>query len=353
MRIAITGATGNVGTALLRTLGNEHVVVGLAHRRPADIEPYDRATWVSVDLSATDSESVLAEAFSTVDAVVHLAVAFQPMRERGYLRAVNVEGTARVSRACATAGVGHLVHMSSGGIYAPGAYGVAVDEQWPRSGVSTSTYSVDKAAAEAVLDEFEQMHPDVAVSRLRPGLIGQFEFGSAVLRYALPDIVPSVVVDHLPFLPIDEKFTVPAVHSGDVADAVIRVLDRRAPGPFNLAAPTAVVARDVADALGARMVPTPSRVLSAAVRAGFSAHLLPIHHGWVDLAFATPMLDASRARQELLWQPSLDGPDVLRDTVRGMRERAHTDSPPMRQRTIADQVRSFARRGFVSRGKPS
>lgn len=353
MRIAVTGATGNVGTALLRTVGAETDVVGLVRRPPALVEPYDRASWVSVDLASVDSEVALAELFSTVDAVVHLAVAFQPMRDRDYLERVNVGGTARVTRACAAAGVRQLVHLSSGGIYSAGAYGVEVDEYWPRSGVSTSTYSMDKAAAELVLDHFESAHPDVAVARLRPGLIGQYEFGSAILRYALPDIVPSSVVDHLPVLPIDRTFTVPAVHSRDVADAVVRILDRRARGPFNLASPTPVRADDVAGALAARIIPTSQRILSAALRAGFVTHMLPVHHGWVDLAFATPLLDSGRAQRELGWAPTVDGPEVLRETVRGMRERAHAASPPMRKRTTADRVRSFGRRGFVSRGRPS
>ncbi|WP_338888534.1 NAD-dependent epimerase/dehydratase family protein [Rhodococcus sovatensis] len=353
MRIAVTGATGNVGTALLRTIGAETDVVGLVRRPPALVEPYDRASWASVDLASADSESTLAEIFSTVDVVVHLAVSFQPMRDRGYLERVNVGGTARVARACAAAGVTHLIHMSSGGIYSAGAYGVEVDEYWPRSGVPTSTYSMDKAAAELVLDRFESAHPEVTVARVRPGLIGQYEFGSALLRYALPDVVPSSVVDHLPVLPIDRTFTVPAVHSNDVADAVVRILDRRASGPFNLAAPTPVRADDVADALSARIVPTSQRVLSAALRAGFAVHVLPVHPGWVDLAFATPLLDSGRAERELGWAPSVDGPEVLRETVRGMRERAHAASPPMRKRTASDRVRSFGRRGFVSRGRPS
>ena len=160
-------------------------------------------------------------------------------------------------------------------------------------------------------------------------------------------------MDVVPFLPIDRSFVVPAVHSDDVADAVVKVLQRRASGPFNLAAPTPVRAETVADAFGVRIVPTPKRVLSAAVRVGFTAHVLPIHHGWVELAFATPLLNATRARDELGWQARKDGPAVLRETVRGMQDRAFGDGPPMRKRTVSDTVRSFVRRGFVSRGRPS
>lgn len=345
-----------MGTAVLRVLAAERPeinVVGLARRAPFSTEPYDHAKWVQVDVADADSEQVLTEAFADVDAVVHLAVAFQPMRDRRYLERVNVGGTERVARACANAGVRHLVDLSSGAVYAPGAYGVKVDESWPRTGVLSSTYSVDKTAAEVVLDRFEEQHPQVAVARIRPGLIGQHEFGSAILRYALPDIVPSSIVDHLPLLPIDRSFTVPAVHSADVADAVLRVLDRSAVGPFNLAAPTPVRADDVAEAFGARILPTSARLLSASARAGFAAHLLPVHEGWVDLAFTAPLLDTSRAEGELLWRPTMDGPAVLRETVRGMRDRAHAGSPPLRKRTALDRARSFGRRGFISRGRPS
>ncbi|MDJ0394170.1 NAD-dependent epimerase/dehydratase family protein [Rhodococcus sp. G-MC3] len=359
MRIAVTGASGNVGTAVLRALATirpDDTVVGLSRRTPQSdghAEPYRSAEWVQVDLARPESEHVLVETFSGVDVVVHLAIAFQPMRDRRYLREVNVGGTGRVARACARAGVAHLVHMSSSGVYAPGAYGRKVDESWPRTGVSASTYSMDKAAAEDVLDEFEKLNPGVVVARLRPGLIGQYEFGSALLRYALPDLIPSFVVDHVPVLPIDRAFAVPAVHADDIAVAVVRVLERRSSGPFNVGAPTPVVAQDVAHELGARIIPVPARLLTSAVHAGFTTHVLPIHHGWVALAFTTPMLDTTRAERELLWKPVMDGPDVLRETVRGMREGGATTSPALRERSAGDRVRSFLRRGFVSRGKPS
>ena len=263
MRTVVVGATGNAGTALLRALARDRPndsVVGVARRPPETESPFPTKEWVSLDVTAADAADRLRAVMRDADAVVHLAIAFQPMRDRDYLRAVNVDAVRTVATACADAGVPHLVHMSSGGVYAPGSYGEKVDESWPRTGVSSSTYSMDKAAAEDVLDEFEAAHPDVAVARIRPGLIGQYEFGSALLRYALPDLVPSAIVDHLPILPIDRSFAVPAAHSDDVADAIVRVLDRRATGPYNLGGPTPVRAHDVADAFGARIVPVPGTV---------------------------------------------------------------------------------------------
>lgn len=91
MRIAITGATGNVGTALIRVLAEQRPddeLIGFARRIPAKASPYDRMEWMSVDLGRNDSAETLVRGFDGVDAVVHLAIAFQPMRNREYLRQV-------------------------------------------------------------------------------------------------------------------------------------------------------------------------------------------------------------------------------------------------------------------------
>src|SRR3954471_5228170 len=116
MKVAVTGASGNVGTALLRRLTAPSAGVaeirGLARRQPPDVAPYDRVRWFSADLGAPASEEVLAGFLDGVDAVVHLAWALQPGRQPDRLRRVNVEGTRRVMRAAGVAGVRHVVHLS-------------------------------------------------------------------------------------------------------------------------------------------------------------------------------------------------------------------------------------------------
>src|SRR3954464_15089668 len=97
--IAVTGASGNVGTALLRRLTAPSAGVaeirGLARRHPPDIAPYDRVRWCSADLGKPASEQVLAEFLDGVDAVVHLAWALQPGRRPDDLRRGNTAGTRR------------------------------------------------------------------------------------------------------------------------------------------------------------------------------------------------------------------------------------------------------------------
>ncbi|MCX6490669.1 MAG: NAD-dependent epimerase/dehydratase family protein, partial [Rhodococcus sp.] len=121
MRTVVVGATGNAGTALLRALARDRPndsVVGVARRPPETESPFPTKEWVSLDVTAADAADRLRAVMRDADAVVHLAIAFQPMRDRDYLRAVNVDAVRTVATACADAGVPHLVHMSSGGVYA-------------------------------------------------------------------------------------------------------------------------------------------------------------------------------------------------------------------------------------------
>ena len=78
MRIVITGASGNVGSALLRRLteADEHDLVGVVRRRPDEVPPFSGVSWATLDLSRDDDERALHEACVGADAVVQLAWGF-------------------------------------------------------------------------------------------------------------------------------------------------------------------------------------------------------------------------------------------------------------------------------------
>src|SRR3954452_23973552 len=284
LTVAITGATGNVGTALLRRLSalpnGVSEIRGLARRQPPDVAPYRDVRWHLADLGEAHSEQALARFLDGADAVVHLAWALQPGRQPERLRRVNVEGTRRVVRTAVAAGVRHVVHMSSLGAYAPGAAEQKVAEDWPTTGIPTSQYSRDKSEAERVVREVVGRHPETTLTVVRPTLVLQPEAASEIGRYFLGPLVyggvrllPGALARVLP-LPLPAVH-VSFVHADDVADAVVRMLDRRAPGPFNLAAEPLMDGDAIARALGTQRVPVPAILLRAAASAAFTARLLP------------------------------------------------------------------------------
>lgn len=350
MRIVIVGASGNIGTALLRNLaGGDDEVVGVCRRIPSMVAPYDQVLWRSVDISAAAATDQLARVFEDADAVVDLAWGFQPTRDAAQLKRVGVGGLLSVARAVTQAGVPHLVHMSSVGAYSPAKPGTRVDESWPTDGVPTSVYSSHKAAAERVLDEVAAEHPDLLVTRFRPGLVLQASAGSALLRYGLPAWFPAAALRLLPVLPIDGRLALPVVHADDVARAVVAAVRKRVGGAFNLSAEPRIGRAGLAKALRALPVPVPSSVLHAVVDLTFRAHLQRLDVGWVDLAYSVPLMDTSRARRELDWTPRVDAQTALEEAVDGMRSMASSGSPVLRRRTVRGELSDLLRMGPIAK----
>lgn len=350
MRIVVTGASGNLGTALLRRLTADgvHDVVGLVRRPPEGGDPYDQVAWTSLDLTAPDAATGLEAAFRGADAVVHLAWGFQPARDVAYLERLGVGGTAKALAAARAADVGHLVHVSSVGAYSPSP-GRRVDESWPVAPTPTSPYSRHKVAAEGLLDEHEAAGGQPLVTRLRPGFVLQHDAGSALLRYGMPSWLPTSAIGLVPVVPLDRRLRIPVVHADDVADAAVRVLGQRAAGAFNLAAEPAVTAQDFAGALHAPHLHVPAAALGAVLRAAWAAHVQPLDPSWLDLAFSVPLLDTTRARDELGWAPATDAVAALRQAVEGMRAGAGTTSAVLRPRALSSELATVLARGATSR----
>ncbi|MBO1768323.1 NAD-dependent epimerase/dehydratase family protein [Allobranchiibius sp. GilTou38] len=355
-RLLITGASGNIGTALLRRLaGREDVeIVGLARRPPPSEPPYDNVRWQRVDLSEDSAPAALDEAMTGVDAVVHLAWAFQPTRRPDYLTRVGVGGTAAVLAAADRAGVGHFVHMSSVGAYAAKTSDTPVEESYPHTGMTSSQYSNDKAAAERLLDTYAQDHPaGMTLTRIRPGIVMQRDAGAALDRYGLPAYFPARLLRYLPVLPLDGRFAIPVVHSDDVADALDRVLEQGRGGEFNLAADEPLTREIVADVLGARPVQVPATVLRAIVAGSWKVGLQPLSPGWIDLAFAVPLQNCAHAHHDLGWRPSKDPHQVLTDAIDGMADNAGTSSPALRPRSVLNRIHALVTAGPISRRRRS
>lgn len=343
MRVVVVGASGNVGTALLRRLRTDEIVtslVGVARRVPRTTPPppYDTTEWHAVDVGAEGPDEPVVDRLRGVlagaDAVVNLAWSVQPSHDRDRLRRVNVDGMRRLLGAVVGAGVPHLVVASSVGAYSPSYTDEPRDEGWDTGGVRSSSYSVDKVAVERLLDEAEVRYPALAVARLRPALVFQRAAGHQIARYFLGPFVPSGLLDgRLPVLPWPHGLSVQAVHADDLADAYRETIVRQARGPYNIAGPGLIRAADVADLLSrGRWREIGHAPIRAALTAAWLARLAPIGPGWFDMAVAAPVLDTGRAQWQLGFRPRHTGVHAMRAVVGGIVHGAGTASPPMRPR---------------------
>src|SRR4028119_280020 len=187
MRVVVVGATGNVGTSVLRSLQMEEKVesvLGLARRLPGLRMP--KVEWATADVVRDD----LVPHFRGADAVILLAWLIQPSRDLNKLWMTNVEGSMRAARAAAEAGVPSLLYASSVGAYSPGPKDRAVDESWPTGGVPNSYYSKQKAEVERRLNHFESQNPDIRVVRMRQGLTFKREAAQGVRRLFGGPVLP-------------------------------------------------------------------------------------------------------------------------------------------------------------------
>jgi UDP-glucose 4-epimerase len=343
MRVVVVGASGNVGTSVLRSLSAEPAVesvLGVARRLPG--QSFPKTEWRQADIARTP----LRPLFQDADAVVHLAWLIQPGRDKQRLYQVNVEGSARVFRAVAAARVPTLVYASSVGAYAPGPKDHRVDESWPTTGIQSSFYARHKAEVERLLDRFEDEHPDTRVVRIRPGLIFKRDAASGIRRLFAGPLLPSFLVQRrlIPVVPAHERLVFQALHSHDAGEAYrLALVNQDARGPYNIAADPVLEPGELARALGARPVPIPRGVLRGGAALAYGLRLQPSEPGWVDMAFSIPIMDTTRARTELGWSPQHSSTDALLDLLDGLRAGAGLDTPPLQPGGTGPlRVREFA-----------
>lgn len=339
MRVVVVGATGNIGTALLRRLsgppsdgnaaGERVEVVGVARRLPdRTAAPYADALWHAVDVGAPDAVDRLTAVFRGADAVVHLAWALQPTHDIPAQNRTNVTGTANVLAAVAAAEVPQVVVSSSVGAYR----GVDVDgkrdrkdESWPTDGIPTATYSVHKAENERAMDEFERAHPPIVVTRMRPGLVFQRAAAAEIRGLFLGRLIPMRVVRlaRWAVLPLPLPFVFQCVHADDLADAFRRAIERRAGGAFNVATSPVLTPPRMARAIGMLgAVRVPFRPVRGLVTLTWRLRLQPTDAGWVDIAASVPVMRTDRARSVLGWEARHTADDALRDLVAGFADGA-------------------------------
>jgi nucleoside-diphosphate-sugar epimerase len=328
MRVVVTGASGNVGTSVLEALGREprvSEIVGLARRVPEVEMP--KVEWVGADVV----EDALEPVFAGTDAVVHLAWAIQPSRDEAVTERVNVEGSRRVFEAAAAAKVPALVHASSVGAYSPGPKRRQVDESWPVKGIKTSFYSRHKAACEILLDELEGRAPELRIVRLRPGLIFKAEAASEIRRLFAGPFVPGFLVRKqlIPLIPRVPRLRFQAVHSRDVGEAYRQAVVRDVHGAFNIAAEPEIGVDELCELFRARSFPLPAGALRGAAQLTWKLRLQPSPPGWIDLALGVPMMDTTRAREELGWEPTVTSLDALEELLAGMRRAEGGPTPPL------------------------
>ena len=332
MRVVVVGATGNVGTSILRSLAAEEKVesvLGISRRLPNLVVP--KVEWAEADVSSDD----LVPLFRGADAVVLSSWIIQPSRDLNKQWMINVEGTTRAMKAVKEAGVPSLLYASSVGAYSPGPKDRAVDESWPTGGIPTSYYGRHKAEVERRLDRFEAEAPGVRVVRMRPGLVFKKEAAEGIRRLFAGPFFPNALAHPgiINVIPQIKDLRSQIVHSYDVGEGFRLAIVGDARGAFNLATEPVLDAVEIGRIFDARPVVFSSRVARAAADLSWRLRLQPVSPGWLDLSRQVPIMDTTRARTELGWTPRYGAEETLLEILEGLRTGAGLDTPPLSPET--------------------
>jgi nucleoside-diphosphate-sugar epimerase len=166
MKILVTGATGFIGSHLLKTLCEKDMEVRCLVRSNSKVEPLKRKRLELVygDLLKKDS---LRNAIKHVDTIYHLAGEVYAAEDRNYH--VNVIGTKNLLEVCLSDNIKKFIYVSSIAAVGPNtSRNVVWDENSPCNPISA--YGRSKHEAEKLLLETFRIHT-LPVAIIRPPIV--------------------------------------------------------------------------------------------------------------------------------------------------------------------------------------
>lgn len=326
MTVLVTGATGFTGGHLAQTLARRgHTVRALVRaksRARFDASPLAAAGVVAMD-GDLGSPEALARACAGVEVVYHIAATY---REAGQpdsaYRAVNVQGTQHLLEAARAAGVGRVVHCSTGGVHGHIAHPPANEDAPFNPG---DIYQDTKLEAEQLARRFgDTTGLDVVVARPigihGPGDTRFLKMFKGLARGRFPMLGPCTAFYHLTYIDdLVEGFRL----CGEVPAAKGRT--------YVLAGERYTTLKDLVALVAEELGVTPPRKhlpVWPVWLAGLACEIVcvplriepPLYRRRVDFYTKSRAFDITRAKTELGYAPQVDLRTGIRRTIAWYRE---------------------------------
>jgi len=216
MRVFITGATGFIGTRLVkRLLATDHELRCLA-RPTSDVQPLE-AAGLDVTLGdILDKESII-RGMQGCDWVVHLASSFEFwVPDRRVYEAVNVDGVRNVMESALVTNIKKVVLVSTAAVFGNSAWPITEESEFGR--LCASRYAQTKREGEMIAWRMHEeeglplvvVYPGAVIGAGDPKAAGRY-----LKKIALGKMPAQVVVDSV----------FPWVHVQDVCEAIVRALE--------------------------------------------------------------------------------------------------------------------------------
>jgi len=299
MRVLLTGATGYVGSYVLRALLHRDIEVRCLTHSPSShlVDTGPSIQQVTGDITQPDT---LEGAFDGCDAVIHLVGIIEERPAQGVtFERIHVAGTRTVVEAAQAAGVERFVHMS--------ANGARPDEG---TAYQTTKWRAEQIVRQAGFGHWTVFRPSLVFGPPDPG---RPEFASQLLR----DLIRP-----FPIWPVfgDGRYEMQPVHVTEVAAAFVQALSQSAAHghTYVAAGPTRLPYVEVLDvvARGAGLSPRP-KVPVPLVLARLGVYtigrlgMLPISPAQFEMLVEGNTGDASAFYEDFDLDPTPFTPDTL------------------------------------------
>ncbi|MEA1958461.1 MAG: NAD-dependent epimerase/dehydratase family protein [Chloroflexota bacterium] len=251
--VAITGASGYIGTQLIKRLEQEEAVesiIGIS-RRPPQVAS-TKLRFYSHDIRAP-FEDIFME--NNVDAAVHLAFVVSATRDSEAARQTDIDGSRNFLEACNAASVKRISFLSSYSAY--GAHPDNPDiihEMEPLRPNGEFPYPSNKAEVDRMFQEYLYTNLGAYVSIIRAVVVTGPASDGGPLASFLKNPVVMTVKGHDPLWQF--------IHEEDLIELIVHALKHRCKGIFNAAGDGSLSYSEMMAKIGKKCVSMPNRLAS-------------------------------------------------------------------------------------------
>lgn len=248
-RVLVTGATGTIGSGLLRELDGRGEVIALGRTRPKA-----PARWVECDLS---KDSLPSQMPTNVDALVYLAQSedFRDFPNKAdAIYQINTGGLQRLLSWAQRSGVRRVVYASTGGIYGFADHPFSEDVAIPL-GSASGFYPATKLCGELLASAYAEL---LTVVTLRFFFVYGPEQKETML---IPRLVASVAGGKPIQLDGADGLKINPIHVDDAAKAVVAALALSNSAVINVAGTEILSLRQIGETIASELGVEPSFVV--------------------------------------------------------------------------------------------
>lgn len=247
--VAVTGASGYVGSRLLQQLEEESLDKLVAFDvRPPPL-PIHNIVVYRQDVSQPIESNLRQNRVSTL---VHLAFVRNRGRNRREVRSIresNLRTLHAVLDSCSRAAVQHIVYLSSHVVYGPHRDNpLPLTEQAPLRPLTDFPLGYDKFLSDQILESYGERHPETKITILR---------ACPVLGPGADDDISRIFLQSHPLGICGYDTPFQFLHEDDLARILSTIIQRSISGTFNVAGDGVAFYREVAQAVpgGLRCLP--------------------------------------------------------------------------------------------------